>query len=50
MYRSTVDPCCVVELSVPMEGYNHASHRISAGEVTVGWCVQCGTWLEGRAT
>lgn len=28
----------VMELSAPMEGYNHASHHISVGEVTAG-CV-----------
>lgn len=28
--------CCVVELSVPTEGYNHAVHHVSGGEVTAG--------------
>lgn len=32
-----VDPCCVVELSVPVEGYNHAIHHIFDGEATAGW-------------
>lgn len=27
----------VVEFSVPTEGYNHAIHHISVGEVTAGW-------------
>lgn len=38
----------VVLWSLPTEGYNHASHHISVGEVTAGWCVQCGTWLKAE--
>lgn len=47
--KSTVDPCWVVELRVPTEGYNHASHHVSVGEVTAGWCTM---WhmAKGRTT
>lgn len=27
-----------MELRAPTEGYNHASHHVSVGEVTAGWC------------